>query len=344
MMEPVPASRPCVALLFLCLGIGLLGSGEAAAGWTDISLGEDDLFSPVPDVNAEDLGESASEKAYVDAKVAAARPLLSPAAGIDCAKAHAANTYACDVYGEHSPVCTGSQAQYVMSCGNHQPRPLYHSSKHSDGAASPKATSLLQEEESSYLSDDITLWNPDADKAIANDANNNKPEALAAAQKAQRKAEKAHQQAFSNSTNSTKGQTLQDVLTKQLEKCDHEQQKAILGCHKNVATEYKAFRKGNPSKSTKKKSAEGEQGESESIDDDVTQIQEETEQSADEQELGSASEIESLYTEAISALRREKRAQQKGLGPQGLPKVSLYDHTDDNGELPEEIFGNAGHD
>merc|ERR1719197_2310421 len=68
---------------------------------------------------------STAEQQYVASKVAAAKAkLLGP--GVDCSKAHAANQYACDAYGEHSPVCTGSQTQYVLSCGSSAPRPLFH--------------------------------------------------------------------------------------------------------------------------------------------------------------------------------------------------------------------------
>jgi len=44
---------------------------------------------------------------------------------INCGKAHAANQVACDAYGEHSPVCTGSQASYLLKCGSYQPKALY---------------------------------------------------------------------------------------------------------------------------------------------------------------------------------------------------------------------------
>jgi len=44
-----------------------------------------------------------------------------------CTEKHEANQHACLAYGEHSPICTGAQAQYLMQCA-HAPRPLFKAS------------------------------------------------------------------------------------------------------------------------------------------------------------------------------------------------------------------------
>merc|ERR1711871_458913 len=60
--------------------------------------------------------EQTAEEQFVDKKVQQAKAKMLGTKS-DCTQAHEANQYACDAYGEHSPVCTGAQTQYVMKCG-----------------------------------------------------------------------------------------------------------------------------------------------------------------------------------------------------------------------------------
>jgi len=208
------------------------------------------------------LGEAAGDPfGLVTAKKTRAKQL-------NCGKAHAANQYACDAYGEHSPVCTGSQAQYVLRCGASQPKPLF-SQQVTNERLRARFLSLLQEQ---------TGVAPPTHKLLGDGA----------------ATPNAHTSmtGMNSTTNSTTNSTgkpapmksLQEVLEPILVGCQKYHDQAKSTCKQSVADGYLDFKSDAPSS--------GEQGE----DDTVQQISD---------DLGSSAGIDRVYARAMDEFHRQ---------------------------------------
>jgi len=181
----------------------------------------DGLVNGLPKVSAK--GQGIAETAGDHLKLGEAG--VKHAAPIDCRKAHVANQFACYAYGEHSPVCTGSQTQYVLKCGS-QPKTLYKMKKGlSDQDQHTAFLALLQEQ---------TGMVPPTALVQLGEGNGN----------------------ASNSTNTThyaahlgpKPQdlkTLKEILEPMLIGCQRHHDEAKAACKKSISDGYIAF-KANP--------------------------------------------------------------------------------------------------
>jgi len=210
----------------------------------------------------------------------------TPARKINCGKAHVANQYACDAYGEHSPVCTGSQVQYVLKCG-HVPKPLFSQQDTNERLMAHRFLSMVQEQ---------TGVAPPTHKLLGDNA------AMGGSNRT------------SNSTsNSTEKpvpmKSQEEILAPILVGCQRDHDQAKYDCKKSVDDGYMAFKSGNLSgaplcgtftcgdtqvEPCPPCASSDEQGE----DDTVQKISD---------DLGSAGGIDRVYSRAIDAFHRQTK-------------------------------------
>merc|ERR1711871_744959 len=247
--------------------------------------------------------EQTAEEQFVDKKVQQAKAKMLGTKS-DCTQAHEANQYACDAYGEHSPVCAGAQTQYVLQCGSITPRPLFHKAKAvkqhlgmmdlSAGVVT-NGISLIQEEDiDSALLGQEPSGTMDAD-AIKEAAEKNKPESL----------EKAM---INNATVTNRpDRTLEGDLEPVLLACQVKHDAAKLQCKKNVVAGYLTFKEANADPSDERAKEE---------------------YMKEKSELGDTVELNKLYQQAMSSLKKAKL---------GLPEV--HPITSDSLDAISSAFG-----
>merc|ERR1711871_90903 len=243
--------------------------------------------------------EQTAEEQFVDKKVQQAKAKMLGTKS-DCTQAHEANQYACDAYGEHSPVCTGAQTQYVLQCGSITPRPLFHKAKaakkHLDMTDLVRNDiSLIQEEDiDSALLEQEPSGTMDAD-AIKEAAEKNKPESLEEAM-------------INNATVTNRpDRTLEGDLEPVLLACQVKHDAAKLQCKKNVVAGYLTFKEANADPSDERAKEE---------------------YMKEKSELGDTVELNKLYQQAMSSLKKAKL---------GLPEV--HPITSDSLDAISSAFG-----
>jgi hypothetical protein len=240
-----------------------------------------------------------------------------------CAAKHRAGIAACHVYGQHSPLCTGTQTQYQLQC-SHEPRPSYT-------PALGEALNLKAEVEATEASR--------ARSYSSGDAAYNSGEGYQSGgyqsggyQSGAKKEEKAV----------AVKKTLEDELTPALQLCQIEYDKSKLNCQKAVAkkfSEWKANQTVAEEVAADGDAAEPEEPEEEAADGDAAEPEEpeaaeESEPSkaaASESELGEhaagghESHVQALYDEAIGTMHPDQARQL-----QDLMKTNVAGNDDDD--------------
>lgn len=282
---------------------GLLASAEAMDdSWTPTFSWDDDAdLNPKPvDINPPKevkLGQEVEHNPQVENMVAKAEERVAP--DINCKFAHNANQAACEAYGEHSPVCTGAQMQYVMKCGSWVPQKLYHKNQ----PEQMETSSLLPEEpvaSAEAMSEELhmeTLLETSEEARIRSDELVTKEKANEAAMKnAPESAEKlAMTNTLKNQTSPPPGEpTLEQRIEPVLLGCHVKHSEAVLNCKKTIAKKYLEFRAAE-------KVEQMPEGEAEEAAAPAAQ------------ELGSTNEINRVYTEAMGALASVKARKRMGI-------------------------------
>jgi len=272
-------------------GRGVLVLGLVYAACLVVCAADEDITTPIfswdkqasilpstpTDASPPRLGETASwsEKSYVASKVAAATT------GIDCGKAHEANQAACDAYGEHSPVCTGSQTQYVLQCG-HIPKPLFSTGAHLQKTMDvPKAStaSLNHPGMGTDESFDQSVFLIEEEEVALSLSGEHSAESNSTAPASIESTEKQQAANSGNITMHTTGLTLKMVTEPVLVKCKSRLTQAKMACEQKVAAGFLAWREGKAAGNST-----------------VSEFKE---------ELGSSAKVQSVYDEAMEALRSD---------------------------------------
>jgi hypothetical protein len=289
--------------------VGFVGGEYTDASWEPQFQWDDNDFHPTPvDINPPPvvkLGQEVEHNAQVEKMVATAKAKLAP--DLDCKRAYAANQAACDAYGEHSPVCTGAQTQYVMKCG--ASAELYTKETNADLMPEEKLTGYdvdVSKQTSSELDEQLLLQMKEGTRTgnelvVKEQANEQ------AMKTAPESAEKqAFHQSMDNSTSAPIEPSLKSRVEPVLMGCNVKHLQAKMNCKKAIAEKYQEFRAGEK----------------------VQQMPEESSAVSNNDELGSTAQIDKVYNEAMTALAAVKAKKKLGLTSATIMQSSRNDPMD----------------